>query len=222
MYLIIVGGGNVGMHLAKKLLAHNHEVLVLEKSASQAQRLSSSLGDEAVFLGDGCEVSVQKKVGFGRADVVVAVTGEDEDNMVVCQMAKTFWHVGRVVARVNDPSHSEFFKKIGIDEVVSATSIIFSLVEQHISVDEMIPVGALNRGNIEIVEAHLSHRSPAVGKRVRDLNLPASTNIVYVLRGDQGVLVSGETMFEENDTIVALVPMTSAEALMQLLSPPKY
>lgn len=222
MYLIIVGGGNVGLHLAKKLMAHDHEVLVLEKVPKQAQKLSSALGDETVFLGDGCEVSVQKQAGFGRADVVVAVTGEDEDNMVVCQMAKAFWNVKRVVARVNDPSHSEFFRQIGIDDVVSATSIIFQLVEQQISADELVPLGALNKGNIEIVEAHLSHRSPAIGKRVRDLGLPNGTNLVYLLRGEQGVLVSGETELQEDDTVVGLVPMESAEVLRDLLIPPKY
>ncbi|MBL8048070.1 MAG: NAD-binding protein [Chthonomonas sp.] len=222
MYLIIVGGGNVGLHLAKKLMAHDHEVLVLEKMPKQAQRLSSALGDELVFLGDGCEVSVQKQAGFGRADVVVAVTGEDEDNMVVCQMAKAFWNVKRVVARVNDPSHTKFFEQIGIDDVVSATSIIFNLVEQQITADELIPLGALNKGNIEIIEAHLSHRSPAIGKRVRELGLPNGTNVVYLLRADQGVLVSGETQLQEDDTVVALVPVEGADQLRNLLVPAKY
>ncbi|MCE9559641.1 MAG: TrkA family potassium uptake protein, partial [Armatimonadetes bacterium] len=172
MYLIIIGGGNVGLHLAKKLQKSGNEVLIMEKDPRQAQRLSTMLGDDAVFLGDGCEISIQKTAGFARADVVVAVTGEDEDNMVVCQMAKNLWNVKRVIARVNDPSHESLFRKIGIDDTVSATAIIFQLLDQQISMDEIIPVGALNKGNIEVVEAHLSHRSPLVGKRIREVTLP--------------------------------------------------
>lgn len=221
MYLIIIGGGNVGLHLAKKLQKSGNEVLIMEKDPRQAQRLSTMLGDDAVFLGDGCEISIQKTAGFARADVVVAVTGEDEDNMVVCQMAKNLWNVKRVIARVNDPSHESLFRKIGIDDTVSATAIIFQLLDQQISMDEIIPVGALNKGNIEVVEAHLSHRSPLVGKRIREVTLPPHTNMVYVLRNEQGVLVTGDTVLMEDDTVVALVPVEHAGALRNLLVPPK-
>lgn len=219
MYIILVGGGNVGVNLAKRLIAREHEVLLMEKDHSQISRLSYMLGEDRVFAGDGCEVSVQKAAGFNRADIVVAVTGEDEDNLVICQMAKIVWGVDRVVARVNDPSHEEIFKQIGIDETVSATAIIFNLLEQQISYDEMIPVGALARGNIEVVEANLSTRSPVIGKRVRDLALPPQTNFVWLLRDDQGHVVDGDTELREADTLVALVPREAAQALRQLLSP---
>jgi trk system potassium uptake protein TrkA len=191
----------------------------MEKDGSQIPRLNYMLGEERVFAGDGCEVSVQKAAGFNRADIVVAVTGEDEDNLVICQMAKIVWGVDRVVARVNDPSHEEIFKEIGIDETVSATAIIFNLLEQQISYDEMIPVGALARGNIEVVEANLSTRSPVIGKRVRELRLPPQTNFVWLLRDDQGFVVDGDTELREADTLVALVPRDAAQALRQLLSP---
>ena len=140
MYMILVGGGNVGLQLAKRLLASGNEVVLMEKDSRQAQRLADLLGEENVVCGDGCEMATQKAVGFGRADVVVAVTGEDEDNMVVCQMAKSVWSVERVLARVNDPDHEELFKQTGIDETVSATSIIYSLLEQQISPDTVLPV----------------------------------------------------------------------------------
>jgi trk system potassium uptake protein TrkA len=219
VYIILVGGGNVGVNLAKRLIAREHEVLLMEKDGSQIPRLNYMLGEERVFAGDGCEVSVQKAAGFNRADIVVAVTGEDEDNLVICQMAKIVWGVDRVVARVNDPSHEEIFKEIGIDETVSATAIIFNLLEQQISYDEMIPVGALARGNIEVVEANLSTRSPVIGKRVRELRLPPQTNFVWLLRDDQGFVVDGDTELREADTLVALVPRDAAQALRQLLSP---
>jgi trk system potassium uptake protein len=219
MYLILVGGGNVGLQLAKRLLQRGHEVLLMEKDVRAAQRLSTVIGEESVYLGDGCEIAEQKKAGFGRADVVVAVTGEDEDNLVVCQMAKTFWNVGRILARVNDPTHEEIFRRIGVDQTISATGIIFSLLEQQISMDDLIPVGALARGNIEIVETGLSLRSPAIGVSVRELGLPANTNIVWLIRQDQGLLVTGDTILEEGDTLLALVPRDDAEKLRELLAP---
>jgi trk system potassium uptake protein TrkA len=219
--MIIVGGGNVGWQLAKRLIQRDHEVLVLEKDARQAGRLAASLGDEAVYFGDGCEVAVQKEAGFGRADVVVAVTGEDEDNLVVAQMAKTMWGVKRVLARVNDPSHELIFKQLGIDDTVSATGIIFSLLEQQLTPDEVIPLGALGKGNVEIVEALLSHRSPVVGKSVRELKLPPHTNLMWLLRGAEGQLVTGDTVLEDGDTIVALVPREEAGTLRSLFIPPK-
>jgi trk system potassium uptake protein TrkA len=216
MYMVIVGGGNVGLNLARKLMQSEHEVLVLERDSRQAQRLGTLLGEGNVMVGDGCELLTQKDAGFGRADVVVAVTGEDEDNLVVCQMAKTVWNVDRVLARVNDPAHDEVFRHVGIDETVSATSIIYSLIEQQISPDVMLPIGALGRGNIEVVEVELSSRSPLVGKQVRDLHLPGQTNLVWILRNDQGLLVSGDTYLMADDLLVALVPRENAESLRQL------
>ncbi|HVL39155.1 MAG TPA: TrkA family potassium uptake protein [Fimbriimonadaceae bacterium] len=219
MYMILVGGGNVGLQLAKRLLASGHEILLMEKDPVQAQRLSSLIGEENVMIGDGCELAVQKTAGFGRADVVVAVTGEDEDNLVVCQMAKVVWNVDRVLARVNDPSHEDVFEQIGIDDTVSATGIIYSLLEQQISPDCLLPVGALGRGNFEVVEIEISQRSPVVGRRVRDLSLPPQTNIVWLLRGDQGVGVDGDTVLAPEDTVVALVPRDKAEALRTIMLP---
>lgn len=221
MYLILVGGGNVGLQLAKRLIAREHEVLLLEKDSRQAHKLASVIGEECVYLGDGCEVRTQKEAGFGRADIVCAVTGEDEDNLVICQMAKMVWNVERVLARVNDPSHEEIFREIGIDDTVSATGIIFSLLEQQISMDELIPVGALGKGNIEVVEAMLSARSPVVGLKVRDLPLPPQTNLIWLLREEHGYGVSGDTELLAGDTLVALVPRDQAQQLRDLLSPTK-
>lgn len=217
MYLVLVGGGHVGLHLAKRLIARGHEVLVLEKDSRQAQRLAQLLGEEYVMHGDGCEFHTQRTAGFNRADTVVAVTGEDEDNLVVCQLAKEEWGVKRVLARVNDPNHEEIFSEIGIDHTVSATGIIFSLLEQQLHGDDMVPVGALHRGNVEVVESVLSNRSPIVGKAVRDLPLPEGTFIVYVQRDGQGTTVTGDTEFNVGDMVVALVPTQRAEDLRSIL-----
>jgi trk system potassium uptake protein TrkA len=219
MYMVLIGGGNVGLQLAKRLIANGQEVLLIEKDDRQAQRLVSLLGEEHVLVGDGCEMITQKEAGFGRADVVVAVTGEDEDNMVACQLAKLIWNVDRVLARVNDPAHEEIFRQVGIDQTVSATGIIYSLLEQQISPDTVLPIGALGRGNIEVVEVELSSRSPVAGKQVRELELPPQTNLIWVLRGTEGHGVHGETALEAGDMVVALVPRDHADELRDMLVP---
>lgn len=218
MYMILVGGGNVGLYLGKRLIANGHEVLILERDPRQASRLASLIGEENVMVGDGCEMLTQRDAGFGRADVVVAVTGEDEDNMVVCQLAKEVWNVDRVVARINDPSHEELFRRIGIDDTVSATGIIHALIEQQISPDVVVPVGALAQGNLEVVEVELGPRSSALGKKVRELNLPPQTNIVWILRAGQGIAVDGDTTFSQGDMLVAVLPRDYAPDLRTVLA----
>lgn len=218
MYMILVGGGNVGLHLAKRLIANQHEVLLLERDVRQAQRLANLIGEENIMIGDGCELLTQKDAGFGRADVVVAVTGEDEDNLVVCQMAKVVWHVDRVLARVNDPSHEEIFAQVGIDDTISATGIIHALLEQQISPDVLVPVGALAKGNLEVVEIELSGRSTAIGKRVRELTLPSQTNLVWILRDGHGIAVDGDTILTAGDMLVAVLPREQAPELRTVLA----
>lgn len=219
MYMILVGGGNVGVQLAKRLIASGHEILLMEKEAKQAQRLAAALGDESVLLGDGCEISLQKEAGFSRADVVVAVTGEDEDNLVICQMAKVVWDVDRVVARVNDPTHEEIFKQIGIDDTVSATGIIFSLLEQQITEDGLIAVGAIGCGDIEVVETTLSTRSPFLGRQRAELKMPPETHLIGVLRNGVGHAIDESTRLQEDDTIVLMVPRARVAELQRSLEP---
>ncbi|MGI8922445.1 MAG: potassium channel family protein [Fimbriimonadales bacterium] len=213
MYVIIVGGGNVGTYLTRRLIESGNEALLLEKDPAQLAKLENVL-DGAVALGDGCEAQVQKETGFERADVVAAVTGEDEDNLIVCQMAIRTWGVERTVARVNDPRHVSLFTELGVSGVVSATNILYNLVEQEISLGTVIPLAALRRGNIEVVEGTLTSRSPSVGKRIKELTLPPKSNVVWVLRGEEGHLVDGETVLQTGDLVVALVP-TEHEALLR-------
>ena len=217
MYMILIGGGNVGIQLAKRLIARDDEVLLIEKDATIASKLSNLLGDEYVMHGDGCELYTQRDAGFNRADVVVAVTGEDEDNFVVCQLAKEVWHTERVLARVNDPSHEEIFREIGIDETVSATGIIYNLLIQQIAADDLVPVASLHRGNVEIVESILTSRSPLLDKAVSELNLPVGSFIVYVVRDGQGMQALPDTVLKVEDMLVALVPTDGADDLREAI-----
>ena len=204
MYIIIVGGGNVGYYLAKTLVAARHEVLLLEKDRARYRTISEELG-EVVMQGDGCQADQQLEAGFGRADAVVAATGSDDDNLVVCQMAKMEFNVPRTISRVNDPRNEKLFHQLGIDATVSSTKIIYNLIEQEVGGGEMIPLAALNRGNIEIVECEVGSRSPVLNRELRTLNLPEEALIISVIREGHAILPSGETVFTLGDSIIALV-----------------
>jgi len=217
LYVIVVGGGNVGVQLCKRLIARGHEVVLMEKDARQAQKLGNLIGDENVVHGDGCDLITQRSTGFNRADIVVSVTGEDEDNLICCQLAKEVWKVKRVVARVNDPSHETVFRELGIDDTVSATGIIFSLIDQQISSDELIPVGHLHKGHVEVVESVLSERSPLLGRAVRDIALPQGSFIVSIFRDGIATQVTGDSTFSVGDTVVAMVPIVRADELRAVL-----
>lgn len=204
MYVIVVGGGKVGYYLTKQLLTEDHEVLLLEKDRRRQAMLSEQLG-EVVVQGDGCEVRIMTEAGFGRADVIVAVTGDDEDNLVICQMAKKKFQAPRTVARVNDPANRTLFEKLGIDTTVSSTQIIFNLLEQQIEPGEIIPLGALRNGNIEVVAINVSERSPVLGRNVKDLPLPGNALVISLVRADLALLPQGDIRFEAGDTVIAMV-----------------
>jgi trk system potassium uptake protein TrkA len=132
MYIIIVGGGKVGYYLARALLNAPHEVLIIERDARTAERIGEELGEGVVLRGSGDEASTLQRAGAKRADVVIAVTGDDEDNLIVCQVAKRRFNVPRTIARVNNPKNEYIFNRLGIDMTVSATNVILSLIEQEI------------------------------------------------------------------------------------------
>ena len=218
MYVIVVGGGKVGYYLSKQLIAEDHEVLLMEKDRRRQAMLAEELG-EVVVQGDGCEVRVMEEAGFGRADVVVAVTGDDEDNLVLCQMAKRKFSAPRTVARVNNPANQELFQKLGIDTTVSSTQIIFNLLEQQIEPGEIIPVGALKNGNIEVVAIGLSAKSPVLGRAIKDLEL-GSALIISIVRNDHAQLPQADTRFENGDQVIVMVPADEEMKLRRIFAEP--
>ena len=217
MYIILVGGGNVGYYLTKDLTAAGHEVLLIEKDRARAGRLADELG-EVVLQGDGCETRFMAEVGFGRADVVAAVTGEDEDNLVICQMAKKRFNVPRTIARVNSPANEALFSQLGINATVSSTRIIFGLIEQEIESDHVVALAALSRGNLEIVEIELSERSVIVGRSVAEVPLPDGAHVVALIRGEKGMLPAPQLRLEASDTIVLLVATHKESELRKIFS----
>lgn len=204
MYIVIIGGGNVGYYLAKALNSSAHEVLLMEKDRQIHKTVADELGEIAV-QGDGCEVRLLEEAGVSRADVVVAATGDDADNLVICQMAKRMFSVPRTIARVNNPTNEALFHRLGIDATVSSTKIIYNLIEQEIQSDEVIPLAALRRGHLEIVDIEISERSSVLDRAIADVVMPAEALVVCIIRQDHAMLPREDTRFEAGDTIIALV-----------------
>lgn len=204
MYIIVVGGGKVGYYLTKALSQEGHEVLLIERDPRRVAQLTEELG-ELVMLGHGDEIRTLEQAGAARADVIVAVTGGDEDNLVICQMASRRYHTPRVIARVNYPKNRVLFERFGIEHVVSSTEAILMMVEQQIPAGHIIPLAALKQGNLEIIEIDLDEASPAVGRALKELEMPPGASVMSILREGQALVPQADTRLEVGDTVIALV-----------------
>lgn len=216
MYVIVVGAGKVGYYLAKTLLMEDHEVLLIERDASKVEYYAERLG-AVVIRGDGAEASVLEQAGAGRADVIVAVTGEDEDNLVVCQVAKNRFKVGRTIARVNNPKNEQLFRLLGVDVTVSQTNFILNLIGQAIPERSFIHLMNLRHAGLAIVEATISERSPVVNVAIENLNLPVSCAIAAIARGLQVIVPNPQTVIEVGDEIIAITHLSEEGQLRDLL-----
>ena len=211
-YVIVVGGGRVGYYLTKALLLEGNEVLVIEKDRKTADSLTSELGD-VVLWGDGCEIRTVAEAGMGRANVVVAVTQDDADNLVICQMARRFG-VTRTIARVNDPRNEGLFLELGIDQTVSSTRIIFNLLEQRIDSGQIIPLVALQNGEIEVVEVDIKSDSPVLGKKIGEMSLPKDALIISIVSENHAIIPTAEMKLQPGDSVIAMVKYDQ-EALLR-------
>lgn len=213
MYIIVVGGGKVGFHLAKALVAEGHEILVLERDGKKCEAIAEELGS-VVVQGDGCEAATLADAGAARADVMVAVTGDDEDNLVVCQVAKLKFNVPRTIARINNPKNELIFRKLGIGETVSSTQVIMERIQSELPSHPLLHLLDLRQYGLELVDIKLSKGSTAVGKRLRDLKLPASSVVPLIISKRLGVLVpNGDTVLEDEDEVVAVTRTETEDAL---------
>jgi len=218
MYIIIIGGGSVGYHLCKALLKEGHEVLVLDKDASKCENFEDELGSVCV-RGDGCEVATLAESGASRAEVFIAATDGDEDNLVACQIAKYKFGVPRTIARVNDPKNEEIFRKLGVDCPISVTNLILEHIEEKIPTHPLIHLLTMGEEKMEIVEVKILDGSKSVGKTVKELKLPLDSILALLIRNGQKPQVpTAETVLEVNDRIVALTTTDSEETLKKKLS----
>jgi trk system potassium uptake protein TrkA len=208
VYIIIGGGGKVGYHLALELLQGNHEVLIIEKDGGRASSVAEELG-ESVIAGDACEATVLDAAGVARAELIAAVTGDDEDNLVICEIARQRG-VPRTIARINNPKNELLFKKRGIETTISATQAVLAQIEQELPTAPVIPLLQLHSG-LDLVEMKLPETSPAIGRSVREVLLPPES-LISLIVDPRGVprIPSGDTRLHAGD---ALVVVTRAESM---------
>jgi len=215
-YAIITGGGKIGYYLARSLINNDYEVLLLEKNDGFYRQLSSDLGD-VVMMGDGCDPLVLKEAGIERADLIVAATGDDADNLVSCQMAQHVFKRPRVIARVNNPDNEALFTVLGVTERVNSTAALLDLLGKKVGKSPVVLLGALERCNIEAVELILDEGSPFIGARLGDLNLPNGTLIISILRDGCASIPDADSVFENGDVLVALIPPSLEQALREFI-----
>jgi trk system potassium uptake protein TrkA len=216
MYVVVIGGGNVGYYLTKELLAAGHEVVVIEEDAHRARQIADELGS-IVVANDGCEGRYQAEAGMARADVMASVTGDDAVNLAACQIAKMRFNVPRSIARINDPKNEKLFRQLAIDEVVSPTRSILGVIEHEIPVHDLLHLAELEGGDVQIVEAQLDGDSPVIGRELRELALPAGSSIALLIRDDRAQTPRGETRLRVNDKVLAVTSAESEAALRNLL-----
>lgn len=220
MYIVINGGGKVGSFLARKMVDAGHDVAVIEKRKDVVEKLVNELPRRALIIkGDGCDASYQEDAGVARADVFAAATGDDDDNLVACQLAKVAFGVPRAISRVNNPKNERIFNKLGI-EAVSSTNIIASMIVQEATVGDIRTLKTLRRGNMAIVEIELpTDRCVVCDKPVSTLTLPKDCVLVAVVRQDETTeTIGGETLLGPGDTVVAITSVDSERALKRLLT----
>ena len=203
MFVLVVGGGKVGYYLTRELIQSNHEVVLMEKDRARANQIADEIGS-VVIPHDGCEGKYLGEAGANRADIVAAVTGDDEDNLVICQMAKHHFDVPRTIARVNNPKNESLFRHLGVDEIISPTRMILGSIEQDIPVHELLHLAALGVGELEIIEAHLQPGSPAIGKIALDIPVPAGCSVFGVIRNGEPTPLKGDTVLAEGDKVIAI------------------
>ncbi|HET7727851.1 MAG TPA: TrkA family potassium uptake protein [Candidatus Limnocylindrales bacterium] len=203
MFVLVVGGGKVGYYLTRELIEAGHEVVLMEKDRGRADQIADEIGS-VVIPHDGCEGKYLKEAGANRADIVAAVTGDDEDNLVICQMAKHHFDVPRTIARVNNPKNEGLFRHLGVDDIVSPTRMILGSIEQDIPVHELLHLAALGDNELEIIEAHLQEGSPAIGRAMRDLRIPEGCSLFAVIRDGVAAPLRPDTVLQEGDKVIAI------------------
>jgi trk system potassium uptake protein TrkA len=217
MYIIIVGGGKVGYYLTKTLVNEGYEVLLIERKPQKVATFTERFG-AVVLEGDGAEVSTLDKAGAARADVVVAVTGEDEDNLVICQVAKKRFDVPKTIARVNNPKNEQIFKLLGIDVTVSQTNIILNIIEQEIPDRPLVHLMTLKHSQMAIVETMVGKHSAVVNQPMNKIKLPPNVVVAAILRDSELLIPHGETQLLPGDEVIVVTNLASEEPLRRLLT----
>ncbi len=217
MYIIVVGSGRTGYYLLKGLLNEGHEVLLLEKDATICENIKEEMGS-VCFRGDGCEVTTLAEVGTGRADMMVAVTGDDEDNLVACQVAKHKFNVPRTIARVRNPQNETLFKQLGVDVTVNSTNLLLEAIEEEVPTHPLTHLLTLRGEEFEIVHVRITPEATTIGKSIRELSIPEESKLSLVIsvKGKPRIPTLNYVI-QEGDHIIALTPPASEDKLRTAL-----
>ncbi|MBM3266410.1 MAG: NAD-binding protein [Candidatus Sericytochromatia bacterium] len=216
MYILVVGGGKIGYHLVRTLLSEGHEVAVIERDVRVCEQIAERF-DVMVQNGDGTNPALLAEAGCRRADVVVAVAGRDQDNLVVCQVAKDLFDVKRTIARINDPRNEELFRLQGVNALISVTSAVSNMIDQEITPQHVVHYLTMQHGHLMMVEVTLDEDSPVVGKTIADVSLPGETIIVTLARGRKAIIPAGSTVLLAGDEVVAVTNMGQQNEVKKLL-----
>jgi trk system potassium uptake protein len=218
MYVIVVGAGKVGHNLARELIVKGNEVTLIESSRPRYLAVEEEF-EHAVQHGDATELWVLERAGIQRADLVIAVTGDDEDNMLVCQVAKEKYLCERIIARVNNPRNYEHFKLLGIQPAISATDLIMRLIEHEVPRYGLVHLLALEEERLEIIELEVSADAPVVGEAVSAIDLPEGSLIISVLRGGSGFVPKADTVIEAGDEVLLVLDPGLEPAITAFFAP---
>jgi trk/ktr system potassium uptake protein len=217
MYLVVAGGGKVGANLTRSLIAHDHEVTLIEQRTDRFEALEEEF-EHQVQLGDATEIFVLEKAGIARPpDMLVATTGDDEDNIIICQLAREKYGVPKVIARVNDPRNQPHFDLLGISPTVCATLSLLALVEHEVPEHGLVQLLELRKENLEIVEVQIEEGSPCVGQTVDGLSLPLGSQLISVVRNGAAKIADDHTVLEPGDQVLAILEAGKTDELRRVL-----
>ena len=218
MRVAIAGAGNVGVFIANDLVSTGHEVLLIEQNPDVVQRVQPTSASEVEWIvADACEVASLRLAELERCDVVVAATGDDEDNLVISQLAKEKYGVQKIIARVNDPRNQPHFDLLGISPTVCATSSILGLVEHEVPEHDLVHLLELRKENLEIVEVQIDKESPSAGQTVAKLRLPEGSRLISVMRDGTAEIAVGSTELKPGDQILAILQPGKEDELRRIL-----
>jgi trk system potassium uptake protein TrkA len=202
MYIVIAGGGKVGYYLVKTLQQNKHKIKVIERQKDLCEKIANEL-NVCVVNGDGTDIEHLTECMVTAADIFIAVTGRDEDNLIACQLAKRNFGVGRTIARVNNPKNITVFERLGVDIAVSSTSIIADLIEQEVDFTGMKTLMKLKDGKVALSEVRITETSPVRNKSLKQMNIPKKCVLISVIREDSVIIPNGDTVLLDGDYIIA-------------------
>ncbi len=216
MYIVILGAGNIGFFLAKKLLADKHQVCFIEKSFERVEFIAHN-SSIPILRGDGTQPQVLGEARLEKADAFVALTSKDEVNIISCQLAKELFKVRRTVAKVNNPRNLKVFTALGIDAPVDSTSIISRIVEEEASFTDFMNLLSIKKGKLSIVRLDLPENSPVINKKIKDIRLPQDTVLVSILREGEVIIPKGDTELLWGDEVIGITNIDREKELIKAL-----